>query len=206
MTHFISTDAELAQRVASGDRQAFLALYDRYAARVYGLVLRMLGERMSAEEVTQDTFMKLWTRADTYSSRKGALPAWLMTIARRTALDRIRLENRRPEFGSSVNPEDAWQMLPDPQSSTSEARWRSLHFALMELPEAQRKVIELAYYHGMSQRQIAEYLGVPLGTVKTRLRLGMEKLRQSWVHERSNSDENDVKPNRGKVSNEVSRD
>ena len=206
MTYFVSTDAELAQRVASGDRQAFLALYDRYAARVYGLALRMLGERMSAEEVTQDTFLKLWTRAHRYLPGKGTLLAWLMTIARRTALDRIRLENRRPEFGSFTSPEDAWQMLPDPQSETSEARWRSLHFTLLELPEVQRKVIELAYYHGMSQRQIAEYLGIPLGTVKTRLRLGMEKLRQFWLSERSDSGENDVKLIRGRVSNEVSRD
>ncbi len=185
-------DAWLAQRVASGDREAFLSLYDRYAARVHGLALRMLGERMAAEEVTQDTFLKLWTRAGSYSPRKGSLLAWLMTVARRTALDRIRLENRRPEFGNLTDPEDAWLKLPDPQSDGVEARWRTLHFALLELPAEQRQVIELAYYHSMSQSQMAEYLGIPLGTVKTRLRLGMEKLRQSWLPERSDSGGGDV--------------
>jgi len=192
MSDSTSKDARLAQRVARGDRQAFLVLYDRYASRVHGLALRMLGESMAAEEVTQDTFLKLWTRAGSFSPRKGSLLAWLMTIARRTALDRIRLENRRPEFGSPVDPEDAWLTLPDPQSDGAEARWRSLHFALLELPAEQRQVIELAYYHGMSQSQIAEYLGIPLGTIKTRLRLGMEKLRQAWLPERSDSGGNDV--------------
>jgi RNA polymerase sigma-70 factor (ECF subfamily) len=180
-------DDELAHLVAQSNREAFITLYDRHAARVYALALRMLGEQMAAEEVVQDTFMKLWTRADTFSPQKGALLAWLLTIARRTALDRIRLENRRPEFGSSTDPEDTWRLSADPDSQTEEARWRSLHFALQDLPDEQRQVIELAYYHGMSQSQIAEYLVSPLGTVKTRLRLGMEKLRQIWFREKSNS-------------------
>ncbi len=192
MSDFTSKDARLVQRVARGDRQAFLALYDRYAARVHGLVLRMLGESMAAEEVTQDTFLKLWTRAGTYSPHKGSLLAWLMTIARRTALDRIRLENRRPEFSSPVDPEDIWPTLSDPQSDGAEARWRALRFAVLALPAEQRQVIELAYYHGMSQSQMAEYLDVPLGTVKTRLRLGMEKLRRAWLPERSDSEGNGV--------------
>lgn len=181
-------DTELMQRVARRDQQAFLALYDRYAPRVYALALRMLGERMAAEEVTQDTFLKLWTRADTYSPQKGVLLAWLLTVARRTALDRIRLENRRPDFGNPHDPEDTWRTLADPASETDEARWRDLRFALLDLPDEQRQVIELAYYHGMSQRQIAEYLAVPLGTVKTRLRLGMDKLRRAWLPERSDSE------------------
>jgi len=184
---FSLDDDELARLVAQRNREAFITLYDRHAARVFALVLRMLGEKMSAEEVVQDTFLKLWTRADTFSSKKGALLAWLLTIARRTALDRIRLENRRPEFGNPTNPEDTWRLSPDPNSETEEARWRSLHFALHDLPKEQRLVIELAYYHGMSQSQMAEYLQIPLGTIKTRLRLGMEKLRQIWIKEKSNS-------------------
>jgi len=174
-------DNELVKLVAGRDRDAFIMLYDRYAARIYGLALRMLGEQMAAEEVTQDTFLKLWTRAVTFSSRKGTLLAWLLTIARRTALDRIRLENRHPEFNNPADPEDTWRLSPDPGSQTEEARWRSLHFALQELPTEQRQVIELAYYHGMSQSQIAKYLGEPLGTIKTRIRLGMEKLRRIWL-------------------------
>lgn len=181
------TDADLAKLVVQGNRDAFITLYDRYAARVHALALRMLGEQMAAEEVTQDTFLKLWTRADTFRARKGKLLAWLLTIARRTALDRIRLENRRPDFDNPTDPEITWHLSPDPQSQTEESRWRSLYFALNDLPAEQRSVIELAYYHGMSQSQIAEYLDHPLGTVKTRMRLGMEKLRQIWIVERSKS-------------------
>lgn len=180
-------DAALVARVADGDRKAFTELFDRHAARVYGLAVRIVGETMAAEEVTQDTFMKLWTRAKSFSPRKGSLPAWLLTITRRTALDRVRFENRRPEFGSPVAVEDLWRGKPDPASQGDEARWRSLYFALCTLPDEQRQVIELAYFHGMSQRQIGNYLNTPLGTVKTRLRLGMDKLRQVWLAERSNS-------------------
>ena len=188
MPQLISLDNdELVRLVAQRNREAFIALYDRHSAKVYGLTLRMLGEQMAAEEVTQDTFMKLWTRADTFSPKKGNLLAWLLTIARRTALDRIRLENRRPEFSDPTDPEDTWRLSPDPDSQTEEARWRSLHFTLLELPVEQRQVIELAYHHGMSQSQIAEYLSIPLGTIKTRLRLGMDKLRQIWLIEKSNS-------------------
>jgi RNA polymerase sigma-70 factor (ECF subfamily) len=181
-------DNELIQLVVQRDRDAFITLYDRHSAKVFGLTLRLLGEQMAAEEVTQDTFLKLWTRADTFSSTKGSLLAWLLTIARRTALDRIRLDNRRPDFSNPSDPDDVWRLSPDPDSQTDEARWRSLHFSLLELPDDQRQVIELAYYYSMSQSQIAEFLAIPLGTTKTRLRLGMEKLRQLWIIEKSVSD------------------
>lgn len=174
-------DAELVKRIVHKDRQAFAELYDRHASRVYGLVVRILGENMAAEEATQDTFMKLWTSAHSFSPQKGTLITWLLTIARRTALDRVRLENRRPDFGSPTDPEDIWPYIPAPESQTDETRWRSLYFALHELPDEQRQVIESSYYYGMSQSQIAEVLDLPLGTVKTRMRLGMQKLRQLWI-------------------------
>jgi RNA polymerase sigma-70 factor (ECF subfamily) len=174
-------DAGLIQKVVQGDREAFAQLYDRHASRVYGLAVRILGETMAAEEVTQDTFMKLWTRAKSFSPDKGTLVTWLLTIARRTALDRVRLEDRRPDFGNPVDPELAWKYHPDPDTETDETRWRSLFFALHELPLEQRQTIELSYYQGLSQSQIADYLDVPVGTIKTRMRLGMEKLRQIWT-------------------------
>jgi RNA polymerase sigma-70 factor (ECF subfamily) len=174
-------DAALVRLVAQGNQNAFLELYDHYSSRVYGLAIRMLGEEMAAEEVTQDTFLKLWTRADSYSPLKGTLLTWLLTITRRTAIDRIRLENRRPDLGGVTQPDALWATLPAPHSATQESRWRSLHFAVLELPDEQRQVIELAYFHGMSQSQIADYLEIPLGTVKTRVRLSMDKLRQSWM-------------------------
>lgn len=174
-------DVELVKRVMKQDRQAFAELYDRHASRVYGLAVRILGETMAAEEATQDTFMKLWTRARSFSPQKGTLITWLLTIARRTALDRVRLENRRPDFGSPTDPEEIWPYITAPESQSDETRWRSLYFALHDLPDEQRQVIESSFYYGMPQSQIADYLNIPLGTVKTRMRLGMEKLRQLWM-------------------------
>src|SRR5512135_3846402 len=106
-------DLALVQRLARGDQQAFLALYDRHAPRVHALTLHMLGDPMLAEEVTQDTFMKLWSRARLYLSERGSLSVWLMTIARRTALDRLRLEKRRPLLSDSNDPEDLWPKMRD---------------------------------------------------------------------------------------------
>jgi RNA polymerase sigma-70 factor (ECF subfamily) len=175
----MKSDAELVNRVARGDRSAFLTLYDRHAARIYGLSQRMLVDPMASEEVTQDTFLRLWTRAATFNPQKGNLLAWLLTIARKLAIDRMRLESRRPFEAESIE-EKGWDWLPDPSSTTEESRWRTIRFALSELPTAQRQAIELAYYQGLSQSQISEHLNVPLGTVKTRVRLGMEKLRVAF--------------------------
>lgn len=174
-------DTELVAQVADGDERAFLVLYDRYASRVHALTLRILGETMLAEEATQDTFLKLWSRARQYLAERGSLPVWLLTIARRTALDRLRLESRRPMLSNSEDPDTMWQSVADEDSLTSEARWRSMYFAVQSLPKEQRQVIELAYYQGMSQSEIAEVLGWPLGTVKNRIRNAMEALRQEWL-------------------------
>jgi RNA polymerase sigma-70 factor (ECF subfamily) len=174
-------DLVLIQRVARGEQQAFLALYDRHAARVHALTLHILSDPMMAEEVTQDTFMKLWSRARLYLSERGSFVVWLLTIARRTALDRLRMEKRRPLLSDSNDPEDLWPVLRDPSNNPDEERWRSLYFAVRALPHDQQVVVELAYYQGLSQSQIAEELGWPLGTVKTRLRAAMHALRQEWL-------------------------
>jgi len=176
-------DLQLVSRVVKGDENAFLSLYDRYASRVYGLILRVLGDAMLAEEVTQDTFLKLWTRARQYNPDQGKLAPWLLTIAHRTALDRLRLENRRITASNSYDPEETWSVILDENTQNSEARWRSLYFAVQSLPEEQRQVINLAYYKGMSQSEIAEVLGWPLGTVKTRVRSAMKSLRQHWLED-----------------------
>jgi RNA polymerase sigma-70 factor, ECF subfamily len=173
-------DLILVQRVARGEQQAFLALYDRHAGRVHALTLRILSDPMLAEEVTQDTFMKLWSRARMYLSERGSFVVWLLTIARRTALDRLRLENRRPLLSDSNDPEELWPSLPDRSQDPDEARWKSMYFAVRALPREQQMVIELAYYQGLSQSEIAEELGWPLGTVKTRLRAAMQALRREW--------------------------
>jgi len=175
-----SEDAVLMRKVAGGDRRAFLSLYDEYAAKVYGLALRVLGDPMTAEEVTQDAFVRLWTRAETFNPDRGRLSSWLLTITRRIAIDQIRLEARRPPEWNPSDPVKAMEKVPDPASQSEESRWATLRFALDKLPDEQRSVIELAFYHGMSHSQIAEHQSTPLGTVKTRLRLGMEKLRREW--------------------------
>jgi len=173
-------DAELAAQVAQGNEKAFLAIYDRYASRVHALTLRILSDPMLAEEATQDTFLKLWNRAHLFSAERGSLLLWLLTIARRVALDRLRLEGRRPLLSDSNDIEDVWDQLPDGNSLSEEHRWRSLYFAVQSLSLEHRQVIELAYYQGLSQSEIAETLGWPLGTVKTRLRAALEKLRREW--------------------------
>ena len=173
-------DNELIESVARGNEQALLVLYDRYASRVHALTLRILGDTMLAEEATQDTFLKLWSRARSYLNDRGSLIVWLLAIARHTALDRLRLEARRPLLSDRTDPEDIWPILADNRNHPDEARWRSLYFAIQALPGEQRQVIEMAYYQGLSQSEIAEVLGWPLGTVKTRLRAAMEQLRREW--------------------------
>jgi RNA polymerase sigma-70 factor (ECF subfamily) len=173
-------DLVLVQGVARGEQQAFLALYDRHAARVQALTLHILGDAMMAEEVTQDTFMKLWGRARLYLSERGSFIVWLLTIARRTALDRLRMEKRRPLLSDSNDPEELWPSMRDESQDSDEARWKSMYFAVHALPHDQQVVIELAYYQGLSQSEIAAELGWPLGTVKTRLRAAMQALRQQW--------------------------
>ena len=173
-------DAELVAQVAQGNEQAFLLLYDRYASRVHAVTLRVLGDPMLAEEATQDTFVKLWSRAHLFSSARGSPLLWLLTIARRTALDHVRLEARRPILSDSNDPEEMWQTIPDGDTLSEESRWRALYFAVQTLSTEHRQVIELAYYQGLSQSEIAETLGWPLGTVKTRLRAAMKQLRREW--------------------------
>lgn len=176
-------DRELAAQVAKGDERAFLEVYDRYASRVHALTLHILGDPMLAEEATQDTFLKLWGRAQMYMAERGSLLVWLLTIARRTALDRLRLEARRPMLSDANDPEEVWKAIPDLNTSHEESRWRSLHFAVQSLSPEHRQVIELAYYQGLSQSEISEVLGWPLGTVKTRLRTAMDRLRREWRKE-----------------------
>lgn len=173
-------ESKLVARIARGDERAFLELYDRHVSRVYGLTLRILGDPMLAEEATQDTFLKFWSRARQYLAERGPFLPWLLTIARRVALDRIRLEARRPTLSNPTDPDETWKSLPDLDSVTDESRWRSIYFAVQNLHPDQRNVIELAYYQGMSQSEIAEVLGLPLGTVKTRLRTAMQNLREIW--------------------------
>jgi RNA polymerase sigma-70 factor (ECF subfamily) len=172
------SDFDLMRRVQDRDASALAELYDRYGSRVYSLAVTIVGEGAAAEEVTQDTFMKLWSRPEHYRVETGRFAAWLLTIARRSAIDRLR-RDRRTRAAASL---DAVS-FPEPRDIAQEddARWRELRFLLDDLPVEQREVIVLAFYRGLSQSDIAEYLHIPLGTIKTRLRLAMDKLRAAWA-------------------------
>lgn len=186
-------DYELLQAISHGQDGALLELFDRYGDRVLGLARKICFDLMIAEEVTQEVFLRVWQKADQFDPRKGKLRTWLLTIARNRAIDRMRKEGRRPPREAVDWIEDDWRPeVTDPLSEGDEPRWRSLRFALAELPAEQRETLILAYYHGMSHSQIAEYLGEPLGTVKTRIRLGMDKLRKSWREGASDAGDRDV--------------
>lgn len=170
-------------RIQQQDTNALSELYDLYAGRVYSLAVAVLGDGMGAQEVTQDVFLKVWRSPNLYRHEEGRFVGWLLTITRRLAIDRLRHEQRRSGKSTSLDTED----FPELADIThdEEARWRELRHLLDGLPVEQREVILLAYYRGLSQSEIAEHLGLPLGTVKTRLRLGMEKLRNVYTEIRN---------------------
>ncbi len=172
-------DQELIARIRERDAHALTELYERYANRVYSLAIAIVGGRETAQEVTQDTFLKVWRHPEHYRSDQGHFAAWLLTIARHCAIDRLRQRKRRGAHSLSLDDPNLPEMGNSVQDS--ETRWQELRYLLDELPREQREVIVLAFYQGMSQREIAAYLHLPLGTVKTRLRLGMQKLRDAWL-------------------------
>lgn len=171
--------AALIRRMAGGDRQAFATFYDRYAALAFGLIRRILPQAADAEEVLQEVFWQVWVEAGAYDRRRGTPEAWLLMRARSRAIDRLRAIRRRSEtFVAPVNEEMAQAADGKTPSPGALAENRKLvQTALAVLPDAQRRVIELAFYEGLTQAEIAQRLGEPLGTVKTRTRAGLERLR-----------------------------
>lgn len=173
--------AELIERVAAGDEQALAALYDETSRLVYGLLLRVLGDASTAEEVLLDVYTQVWRQAAAYSAGRGAPLAWLTTIARSRAIDRLRsgrAERQRTEPLDPVMYREASDEDVEGEWAARETR-KAVRAALDGLAPEQREVIELAYFGGMSHSEIAAARGQPLGTVKTRIRLGMSKLREA---------------------------
>ncbi len=172
--------ADLIRKMAAGDPEAFARFYDRYAPLVLPLILRVVRERGEASDVLQEVFWEAWQGAASYDPERGSPEAWLVTRARSRAIDRVRALRRRSEtFVAPVD--DALAAAPaDPAGTAAErAEERGIvRSALARLPDAQREVIELAYYAGLTQTEIAARLKQPLGTVKTRIRLGLERLRE----------------------------
>lgn len=167
-----ATDGELISRVARRDANAFELLYRRYARPVFGLALRRLGDRMNAEDAVQETFAAIWRSARTYKPERGAGAPWLYAVARNAIVDRSRNRSEPPGEGPELPSEESG---PPERAEASYTAWR-VHRALETLPQNEREVIELAYYGGLSQSEVADFLGVPLGTVKTRTRSGLGRL------------------------------
>ena len=168
-----TSDGDLIIRIGTGDKAAFEALYRRYARSVFGLALRRLGDRGRAEDAVQETFTSIWRSAPSYKPERGPGGPWLFAVARNAIVDRGRVRTEPPV----ETPTDA----PEPGSGPSEraesgwVSWR-VHRAMEELPERERKVVELAYWSGLSQSEIANFLNIPLGTVKTRTRSALARL------------------------------
>ena len=175
-------DVALMRRIVEADETALGALYDRWVRSLYSLVLHLLKDADEAEDVVEETFWQAWKKADSYEPAKGAVSTWLLTIGRRKALDRLRAKKRsREELTSSDHAAfaDLPSNDPDPSADVERSELRErVRAALSELPDEQREVLELGYFSGMSQSEIAEATGEPLGTVKTRMRLAMQKLRE----------------------------
>lgn len=173
--HLSLTDEDVLAQVAAGDVAAFGELYDRYAARVLGLIAKMLGRPDDAEDVLQDVFWQAWRSAPDYSESRGSPAAWLFMIARSRACDALRRHRVTCTDGACL-------ALPagiDPaEAMVRDELCQSVSRALGELPEKQRTAIQLAFYAGMTHTEIATIQAVPLGTVKTRIRLGMRHLRE----------------------------
>jgi RNA polymerase sigma-70 factor (ECF subfamily) len=176
-------DGELVTRITRGDASALEMLYDRYVRQCFGLALRMLGDSAVSEEVVQEVFLKLWTNPGSYSTQKGKFISWLLSLIHHRCIDELRKRSRTelaledPETGGVLSTE------PDPALEPAEQVWvmeqqRAVRAALAQIPQNQRQVLELAYFRGLSHSEIADKLGQPLGTVKTRIRLGMQALRQ----------------------------
>ncbi|MCC7209770.1 MAG: sigma-70 family RNA polymerase sigma factor [Anaerolineae bacterium] len=169
-------------RMARGDPTALGDLYDRYGRLVYSLAYRVLGDTSQAEEVTQDTFLKVWREPLAWDPAHGRFDGWLLTLARYTAIDRLRMETRRAPGGQIALEDDVASDDdgPDGLNGLDSLDLAHLHGLLEALPPAQRQVVELAFFNGLTHSELAEALHLPLGTVKTRLRLALQKLKSWW--------------------------
>jgi RNA polymerase sigma-70 factor (ECF subfamily) len=183
------TETQLLQQVAQQDQQALMTLYQQYGSLVYSLCLRVLRQPPLAEEVTQDVFLKLWRQPQRWNPALGSFSSWLLAIARNAAIDRLRREGRQAppaweagEAGEASEHSESAAALAG-AFAAEQANWangQALGRLLLRLPPEQRQLIELAFYEGYTHSELAELLQIPLGTVKTRLRMGMQKLRVLW--------------------------
>ena len=174
----LDNPSTLLQRIATGDGEAFRRFYDRYASLAFTFAIRLLGSRSDAEDLLQEVFLQVWRQAQSYNPERGSPEAWLITMTRSRAIDKLRSIRRR-----DTSPLPADEALPlaggtqvEPPTQALEAKL-TVEGVLTKLPAAQRTVLEMAYFDGLTQSEIAAQLREPLGTVKTRMRAGLERLR-----------------------------
>ena len=174
-------DAHLISAIAGGDSRALEALYDRYSATVFRMAMRILQQRELAEEVVQEVFWRVWRRSGSFDAERGRVTQWLFGIAHNLCIDELRRIRARPVPVYDDSEHSIILQLPDERINVPDAVWaaeqrRTIQDALEHLPVAQRQAVELAYFSGWSHQEIATRLNRPLGTIKTRVRLGLQKL------------------------------
>lgn len=181
-----ASDAELIGRAAQGEARALEVLYDRYSGVVFSFALRIVADRQLAEEILQEAFFRAWQQGSNFSAGRGSFITWMLSITHNLSIDEIRKRRRRPQKADSEEPEQVLAAVPDTSAGADveDEVWLgslrdTIGGALAQLPPAQRQAIEMAYFRGMTQREIAEALGEPLGTIKTRMRLGLQKLKDA---------------------------
>ncbi len=166
-------------RIKSGDRNALGAIYDRHSRRVFSMAMSSLGDYQESEEITQDIFLKLWNRGGSYNAEKSKLTTWLTAITRNRIIDQIRKKRRqRTEQENTLDIASIPSNEISPEDETvSKIEGESIRSILNVLPEEQRAVVEFSYFKGLTHREIAEQMNIPAGTVKTRIRLALQKMR-----------------------------
>ncbi len=171
---------ELLRLTGIGDRDSFAALYDRVAPRLHGLVVRILRDHAQSEEVTQEVFLQVWSNASSFDHSRGSALSWLMTLAHRRAVDRVRSAQAQSVRDGDYESRRDRPVL-DPTSEEVEDRWQAhaVRTAVIDLGPPHQEALEMAYFHGMTHREVSIALGVPLGTAKTRIRDGLHKLRET---------------------------
>ena len=182
------TDVRLLQRIATRDTAALAELYDRHSRLLFGLILRIVRDRGEAEDILQEAFVRVWTRAETYDAQMGGPLPWIVRLARNCAIDRLRARRSRaaidtPAPGGRVAEAVPTSDIQSPEAVVLDAeRRQALTDALAGLPADQRQLIEAAFFEGYTHSELAQRFGLPLGTVKTRIRAGMIAMRQRLEH------------------------
>lgn len=177
-------DARDIQGIANGDRECFQNLHDRYQGLLYATIFKVLNDHSDAEEVLQEVFFSLWRKAGQFHQNRGRPVTWLNSMARNRAIDRIRMKQRRAKLRDGVSEEQtvnpvATTGVSGSQAATRRDTCRAVRSAVLDLTPAQREAIELCYFEGLTQKEVADHLGEPLGTVKARIRRGLAKLKDT---------------------------